>query len=125
MELSLCGLGPVGFQRGFGWCVEFICDRTVELVDEYVEEFSVACHFENVEDGFEWAFVGVYGPNLDSSRSLWWDELFVVAAIFLGVLEGTSPLLDLLLIAWENLISLQRWLIFLISFSSWILMICL
>ena len=24
---------------------------------------SVSCHFQNVEDGFDWLFIGVYGPN--------------------------------------------------------------
>lgn len=49
--------------------------RVMELVEECVAEFLVACHSKNVDDGFEWAFLSVYGPNLDSSRSLLWDEM--------------------------------------------------
>ncbi|KAG6652146.1 hypothetical protein CIPAW_06G163500 [Carya illinoinensis] len=49
--------------------------RAVEVVDHYVGEFLVACHFKNVVDGVEWALAGVYGPNLDSSRSLLWEEI--------------------------------------------------
>jgi exonuclease III len=49
--------------------------RVVEKIEEYVGEFSVACSFRNVEDGFSWAFAGVYGPNLDGDRRLLWEEL--------------------------------------------------
>lgn len=45
--------------------------RIVELIEECIGEFSVACLFKKVEDEFEWAFAGVYGP----SRRLMWDEI--------------------------------------------------
>lgn len=35
----------------------------------------MACFFRNLEDGFEWAFASVYGPNLDGSRRLTWDDI--------------------------------------------------
>ncbi|KAF5442227.1 hypothetical protein F2P56_034912 [Juglans regia] len=35
----------------------------------------MACSFENVEDGFQWAFAGVYGPNIDVERRSLWEEL--------------------------------------------------
>jgi len=38
-------------------------------------EFSGAYLFRNVEDGFSWAFAGVYGPNLDGARRLLQEEL--------------------------------------------------
>lgn len=38
-------------------------------------QFSVAYSFRNVEDHFSWAFVGVYGLNIDGDRRLLWDEL--------------------------------------------------
>lgn len=38
-------------------------------------EFSVACHCGNVANGFEWTFAGIYGPNVDNSRRLLWEEL--------------------------------------------------
>ncbi|KAG6632746.1 hypothetical protein CIPAW_13G179800 [Carya illinoinensis] len=49
--------------------------RAVNLVEEYVREFLVACSFTNVDNGFCWHFAGVYGPNEDNSRKHIWDEL--------------------------------------------------
>lgn len=37
--------------------------------------FSIACSFRNVCIDFEWAFVGVYGPNNDIDRRMLWVEL--------------------------------------------------
>jgi hypothetical protein len=34
-----------------------------------------ACSFINVDDGMEWAFAGVYGPNRDVHRRHMWEEL--------------------------------------------------
>ncbi|KAG6637403.1 hypothetical protein CIPAW_11G176300 [Carya illinoinensis] len=42
--------------------------RVVEAVEKCIGEFSVATKFKNVEDGWEWAFVGIYGPNVDRER---------------------------------------------------------
>ena len=28
-----------------------------------------------MQDHFEWAFSGVYGPNVDADRSILWEEL--------------------------------------------------
>ena len=53
-----------------------MCDsRVVEKVEEAVGHFSVSCKFKNVGDQFEWAFTGVYGPNLNNRRRLMWEEL--------------------------------------------------
>ncbi|KAG6730543.1 hypothetical protein I3842_01G085700 [Carya illinoinensis] len=49
--------------------------RVVNLIEEYVGEYLVACSVANVDDGFKWGFVGVYGPNVDSNRRLLWDEI--------------------------------------------------
>ena len=49
--------------------------RVVEKVEEAVGHFSVSCEFKNVGDQFEWAFAGVYGPNLNNRRRLMWEEL--------------------------------------------------
>lgn len=49
--------------------------RVVEKLKERVSDFTVACSFENVEDGVQWAFVGVYGPNIDLERWLMWEDL--------------------------------------------------
>jgi hypothetical protein len=37
--------------------------------------FMAACSFRNVDDGMEWAFAGVYGPNRDALRRQLWEEL--------------------------------------------------
>ena len=47
----------------------------MEKVEEAVGHFSVSCKFKNVGDQFEWAFIGVYGPNLNKRRRLMWEEL--------------------------------------------------
>lgn len=43
--------------------------RVVEKL-EFVGEFIVACSFISVEYNFLWAFVGVFGPNLDNDKSI-------------------------------------------------------
>jgi hypothetical protein len=40
-----------------------------------VGRFIIACSFRSVNDNFEWAFAGVYGPNNNNDRQLLWDEL--------------------------------------------------
>ena len=47
----------------------------MEKLDEAVGDFSVSCRFRNVGDNFEWAFSGVYGPNVDREKRLMWEEL--------------------------------------------------
>ncbi|KAG6649501.1 hypothetical protein CIPAW_07G216700 [Carya illinoinensis] len=42
--------------------------RMMEKIEEFIGEFTLACSFKSVEDNFLWAFVGIYGPNLDSTR---------------------------------------------------------
>jgi hypothetical protein len=49
--------------------------RVVVKVDVCLGNFVAACSFRNVEDGLEWAFAGVYGPNRDSHRRHLWEEL--------------------------------------------------
>jgi hypothetical protein len=49
--------------------------RVVTRLDMEVGECVMACSFKNVVDGFEWAFVGVYGPSGDFDRYRLWDEL--------------------------------------------------
>lgn len=43
-------------------------DRRVELVEHYVGNFLVACHFKSVDDGIEWGFARVHGLIVDSHR---------------------------------------------------------
>jgi hypothetical protein len=49
--------------------------RAVTRVDTCMGRFVGACLFKNVEDGAEWAFAGVYGPNRDQLRWRLWEEL--------------------------------------------------
>lgn len=44
-------------------------------------EFSVACSFRSVNDNFDLAFAGVYGPNDDFGRKLLWDELISLMSL--------------------------------------------
>lgn len=47
----------------------------MEKLEEFVGECTVTCSFRSIEDNFIWAFADVYGPHLDSDRSLLLDEL--------------------------------------------------
>lgn len=49
--------------------------RTVELINHFVGDFLVACHFKSVIDGCDLAFASVYGSNLDFNRRFLWDEM--------------------------------------------------
>uniref|UniRef100_A0A2N9HZL3 Endonuclease/exonuclease/phosphatase domain-containing protein n=1 Tax=Fagus sylvatica TaxID=28930 RepID=A0A2N9HZL3_FAGSY len=53
--------------------------RVVEKVDEAVGLFSVSCKFRCVADQYDWAFLGVYGPQSDGDRRVMWEELFRLA----------------------------------------------
>ena len=73
--LPACRLDLFGLYWCF-WGVLVMWDRrTVEKIDEAVGWFSVSCKLKNVEDQFEWAFTGIYGPNSDLDRWLLWEEL--------------------------------------------------
>ncbi|KAF5478850.1 hypothetical protein F2P56_005379 [Juglans regia] len=56
--------------------------RVVENKENFMGDYVVACSFMNVIDGYQWAFAGVYGPNLDRSRSLLWDELAGISSFW-------------------------------------------
>jgi hypothetical protein len=49
--------------------------RVVSKVEVCHGSYVVACYFRNVDDGMEWAFAGVYGPNRDAARRMMWEEL--------------------------------------------------
>ncbi|KAG6644832.1 hypothetical protein CIPAW_08G080100 [Carya illinoinensis] len=49
--------------------------RVVEASEECIGEYTVASLFKNVVDGWEWGFVGIYGPNVDRDRRRLWEEL--------------------------------------------------
>ena len=49
--------------------------RVVEKIEEALGLFSISCRFKNINDQFEWAFTGIYGPNLNRKRQFMWEEL--------------------------------------------------
>ncbi|XP_041001721.1 uncharacterized protein LOC121247439 [Juglans microcarpa x Juglans regia] len=49
--------------------------RVVEAIEECIGDYSVVTLFKNVDDGWEWAFAGSYGPNVDRDRRRLWEEL--------------------------------------------------
>ena len=65
----------LGSEGAFGG-IFLIWDRgVVEKVEEAVGHYLVSCMFKNVGDQFEWAFTGVYGPNLSKKCQKMWEEL--------------------------------------------------
>lgn len=83
MGLSFCEV----VQFGGGWGLEgyFVVKwdtRMLELVDSSIGSFFVSTIFRNLVDGVEWMFLRVYGPNVDSNRSLLWDELVGVRTLW-------------------------------------------
>ena len=58
-----------------GGILVFWDTRKLELVEAEIGHFYVTCMFKNVEDGFLWAFTGVYGPMKRCKRELFWEEL--------------------------------------------------
>jgi hypothetical protein len=49
--------------------------RVVTKLDMCLGNYVAACSFRNVEDGFMWAFAGVYGPSRYNLRRFLWEEL--------------------------------------------------
>lgn len=47
----------------------------MEKFEVLVRDHVVACSFRDCANNFSWAFVGVYGPNLDPLRRNLWNEL--------------------------------------------------
>ena len=56
----------------------------LELLEAEIGHFSITCMFKNVEDGFLWAFTGVYGPVKRCKRELFWEELGSVKGLWEG-----------------------------------------
>ena len=49
--------------------------RILEVIETVSEVFSVSCLFRNVEDGFQWIFIGVFGPLVANLKENLWEEL--------------------------------------------------
>ena len=58
-----------------GGIIVFWDKRKLDFVEVETGLFSVTCMFKNVEDGFQWAFTGVYGPVERCKREMFWEEL--------------------------------------------------
>jgi hypothetical protein len=56
--------------------------RVVSKVDVCVGTFVAASLFRNVEEGLEWAFARVYGPNRNMHRRRLWKELAGVLSLW-------------------------------------------
>ena len=58
-----------------GGILVFWDKRKLEVMEVEIGHFSVTCIFKNTEDGFQWAFTGVYGPVERNKSELFWEEL--------------------------------------------------
>ena len=47
----------------------------LQLLEMKEVTFTISCFFNNVEDGVQWSFTGVYGPCLVGSRESLREEL--------------------------------------------------
>ena len=54
----------------------------ISLVDSVVGSFSVTCLLRMPENGFLWAFSGVYGPTQNSLRESFWEELGAIKGLW-------------------------------------------
>ena len=58
----------LGFKGASGGILFMWDRRVVEKIEEAVGFFSISCRFKNINNQFEWAFTGIYGPNLNRKR---------------------------------------------------------
>ena len=47
-----------------------------------IGDFSISCRFKNVEDGFCWVFIGVYGPVVGRFKEDFWEELETIKGLW-------------------------------------------
>ena len=58
----------------------------VEKIDSAIGHYSISCKFRKVSNQKDWAFSGVYGPNINRERNVMSEELAGVASWW-GVLR--------------------------------------
>ena len=58
----------LGFEGAFGGILLMWDRRAIEKIEAAVGFCSISCRFKNTSDQFEWAFTGIYGPNLNRNR---------------------------------------------------------
>ena len=58
--------------------------RILEVSETVCGIFTASCSFRNVEDGFQWIFIGVYGSVLANLKEDMWEELGSVRGLWSG-----------------------------------------
>ncbi|RVX02657.1 hypothetical protein CK203_016338 [Vitis vinifera] len=56
--------------------------RTLEILEMEMGQFTISCRLRNVEDGKTWIFTGVYGPFPKEDRDTFWGELGAIRGIW-------------------------------------------
>ena len=85
-----------------GGILMFWDKRRMSRLETMVGSYSVSCLFKMVDDGFLWAFTGVYGPVEKYYKETFWEELgsnwarLKVYGKNLGVWEVTSTQFSIL-----------------------------
>ena len=67
-----------------GGILVFWDKRKLKVMEFQFGQFSATCIFKNTEDGFQWAFTGVYGPVERNKSELFWEELGAVKGLWRG-----------------------------------------
>jgi hypothetical protein len=68
-HVDWCFMGASGASGG----ILIMWDRrVVEKVDDCVGRYTLAVSLHNIDDNFLWAFGGVYEPNDDGERRVFW-----------------------------------------------------
>ena len=74
---ALNSRGATGGGGGVFWD-----NRVLQLEEMEVGNYSVSCRFKNVEDGFCWAFSGVYGPSVKVEKEEFLSELGAIKGLW-------------------------------------------
>uniref|UniRef100_A0A2N9F2D7 Reverse transcriptase domain-containing protein n=1 Tax=Fagus sylvatica TaxID=28930 RepID=A0A2N9F2D7_FAGSY len=53
--------------------------RALEKLDYFIGTYSVSCQWKSLDDNFIWSGSSIYGPNSESARSAFWDELNLIS----------------------------------------------
>ena len=57
-------------------------NRTLEVIEMEVGNFSISYRLRNMEDGLVWMFTGVYGPFSREEREWMWEEIGAIRGIW-------------------------------------------
>ena len=79
---KMSGMGGFEFKGCGGGVVVFGDNRVLQLEEMEVGNYSVSCRFKNVEDGFCWAFSGVYGPSVKVEKEEFLSELGAIKGLW-------------------------------------------